>query len=422
MKKATLKQLPADPVFGVLTQYQQDDNPKKVNLVVGAYRDDDEKPWVLPCVRLAEKKIVTSKELSSYNKEYLPMTGTEEYKHVTQVILFGEKWATENKSRIISVQSFSGTGALRLGTEFMVRAMKGKILYLPNLTWANHKSICEDSGIEFEEYPYYDRHTKALDFQNLLDYFNNLPAESVILLHAIAHNPTGVDPTQDQWRKIMQVFKERSHFAFFDCAYQGFASGDAERDGFVIKLWAEEGLEMMVAQSFSKNFGLYNERIGGFHIVTAADGNAEIVPHADGYMARIVRAMYSSPSSHGALIIQTILTDSELRAQWKKDLETMANRLLWSRKTLYEELVRLRTPGNWDFIIKQIGMFTFTGLTQQQVTELIQKYHIYLLQNGRISLSGVNSKNVHYIAQSIHDVVVGPHIDVHLTRNLKSSL
>jgi aspartate/tyrosine/aromatic aminotransferase len=365
---------------------------------------------------------VLTKELSSYNKEYLPMTGTEEYKHATQVILFGEKFSNENKARIISVQSFSGTGALRLGTEFMARAMKGKILYLPNLTWANHKSICEDSGIAFEEYPYYDRHTKSLDYENLLDYFNNLPPESVILLHAIAHNPTGVDPTQEQWRKIMQVFKDRNHFAFFDCAYQGFASGDAERDGFVVKLWAEEGLEMMIAQSFSKNFGLYNERIGAFHIVTAGDGHPEIVPHADGYMARIVRAMYSSPSSHGALIIQTILTDADLRAQWKKDLETMANRLLWCRQTLFEELVRLRTPGSWDFIIKQIGMFTFTGLTQQQVTELSQRYHIYLLQNGRISLSGVNSKNVLYIAQSIHDVVVGPHLDVHLAGNLKSSL
>jgi len=406
MNKATLKKLPSDPVFGVLSQYQKDGNTKKVNLVVGAYRDDDEKPWVLPCVKMAEKKIVQTKEHVNYNKEYLPMTGTEEYKQATQVILFGENWSKANKDRIITVQSFSGTGALRLGTEFMDRAMKGKILYLPNLTWANHKSICEDSGILFEEYPYYDRHTKALDFNNLIEYFNKLPQESVILLHAIAHNPTGVDPTQEEWRKIMQVFKEKNHFAFFDCAYQGFASGDAERDGFVVKLWAEEGLEMMVAQSFSKNFGLYNERIGAFHIVTAANGHPEIVPHADGFLARIVRAMYSSPSSHGALIIQTILTDPELMNQWKKDLVTMADRLLWCRKTLYDELVRLRTPGNWDFIIKQIGMFTFTGLTQQQVTELIQKHHIYLLQNGRISLSGVNSKNVHYIAQSIHDVCI----------------
>jgi len=279
-------------------------------------------------------------------------------------------------------------------------------LYLPNLTWANHKQICEDSHIEYSDYPYYDRHTKSLDIEKLLLYLNTLPRESIILLHAIAHNPTGVDPTQDQWREIMEVFKKQNHLAFFDCAYQGFASGDIVRDGFVIRLWAKEGLEMMVAQSFSKNFGLYNERIGAFHLVSVSDNNPEILPNANGYIDRIVRAMYSSPSSHGALIIEAIVKDPIMERQWKDDLVTMSSRLKWCRKTLHDELIRLKTPGNWDFIIKQIGMFTFTGLTEQQVTELIQKYHIYLLANGRISLSGVNTHNVVYIAQAIHNVVI----------------
>jgi len=241
MKNADLKTLPSDPVFGILSLYQKDKSKLKVNLVVGAYRDDNERPWVLPCVRMAEEELARQSDF--IDKEYLPMTGTEKYKRSTQRILFHEDWINENKDRIITSQSLSGTGALRLGTEFMSRAMKGKKLFLPNLTWANHKSICDDSHVEWSDYPYYNRHTKSLDIDKLKQFLINLEPESVILLHAVAHNPTGVDPTQDEWREIMQVFKDRKHLAFFDCAYQGFASGDIERDGFVIKLWANEGLK-----------------------------------------------------------------------------------------------------------------------------------------------------------------------------------
>lgn len=403
MKQAELKPLPSDPIFGVLNQYKNDSSKHKVNLVVGAYRDDNERPWVLPCVRLAEEKIIAQ---TDYDKEYLPMSGTEKFKQSTQRILFEEEWLQANKNRVITTQSLSGTGALRIGTEFLKRTLKGKKLYLPNLTWANHMSICEDSSIEWSIYPYYNQHTKSLDIDKLKQFLKNLDPRSIVLLHAVAHNPTGVDPSQQEWIEILQIFKERNHLAFFDCAYQGFASGDIDRDGFVIKLWAKEGLEMMIAQSFSKSFGLYNERIGAFHIVTCPE-DVSIIPNAQSYCDRIVRAMYSSPPSHGALIIETIMTNPELEEQWKSDLITMSTRLYWCRKALYDELIRLKTPGNWDFIVRQIGMFTFTGLTEQQVLELVQKYHIYLLKNGRISLTGVNTHNVAYIAQSIHNVVTG---------------
>jgi len=307
------------------------------------------------------------------------------------------------------VQSLSGTGALKLGAAFMRISMKGKKLYIPDYTWAIHKSICDDSHIEWAEYPYYDKVTNSLRFDSLIEFLNNVAGESVFLFHAIAHNPTGVDPSKDQWKRILQVVKDKKHVVFFDNAYQGFASGDNDNDRFAIQLWADEGLEMMIAQSFSKNFGLYNERVGGFHLVTNrhVDNPIENRKNAADCLNRIIRAMYSSPPAHGALIVQTIMENPNLVKQWKQDLQTMAKRLEWCRHALYDELVRLKTPGNWKFIIQQIGMFTYTGLSEAQVAEMVNKYHIYLLANGRISLAGINTNNVKYVASCIDAVVTG---------------
>ncbi|KAG8795351.1 Aspartate aminotransferase, cytoplasmic, partial [Serendipita sp. 405] len=269
----------------------------------------------------------------------------------------------------------------------------------------NHHAIFRNVGIEPIDYAYYDPKTIGLDFEGFLNALRSAPASSPFLLHACAHNPTGVDPTTEQWEKIADLFLEKKHFAFFDCAYQGFASGDLDRDASAVRYFEQRGVPMLVCQSFAKNAGLYGERVGALHIIGV---DKPATDRIRSQVSVLQRSEISNPPSHGARIMALILNDGALFAQWQEDVKTMAHRIIDMREKLHNELTNvLHTPGNWDHILRQIGMFSFTGLNAEQSKAMVERAHIYLTNNGRISMAGLNSKNLRYVAESIDKAVKG---------------
>lgn len=279
-------------------------------------------------------------------------------------------------------------------------------IYLSTPTWANHNQIFTNVHLPIKSYPYFSAKTKGLDFEGMVQAIKSAQKGSIILLHACAHNPTGVDPTQDQWKEIAQAIRAGSHFPFFDCAYQGFASGNLAQDNWAIRHFVEQGFELCIAQSFAKNFGLYGERAGAFHFVGGAGPNAQdTVKRIASQLSILQRSEISNPPAYGARIASLVLNDKQLFAQWEEDLRTMSGRIIKMRKELKGHLDRLKTPGKWDHITDQIGMFSFTGLTEKQVAEIRSKWHVYMTKNGRISMAGLNTGNVEYFAKALDDVV-----------------
>jgi aspartate aminotransferase, cytoplasmic len=315
------------------------------------------------------------------------------------------------EKRALSFQTISGTGALHLGALFLSKFYnpsnpEAKTIYLSNPTWANHNQVFGNVHLPTKTYPYWHKEKCGLDFEGMISALESAPSGSVILLHACAHNPTGVDPTQDQWKKIAEVMKSRHLFPFFDTAYQGFASGSLSKDGWAINYFVEQGFELLVAQSYAKNFGLYGERAGCFHFVTAPSSNAQdTVTRVGSQLAILQRSEISNPPAYGARIASLVLNDSKLFSQWEEDLRTMSGRIIKMRKALQGRLEELKTPGDWSHITEQIGMFSFTGLTEEQVGRLREKYHVYMTKNGRISMAGLNEGNVEYFAHAVDDVV-----------------
>ncbi|RKO94889.1 glutamic-oxaloacetic transaminase 1, soluble, partial [Caulochytrium protostelioides] len=262
--------------------------------------------------------------------------------------------------------------------------------------------IFEDAGFAVQTYPYWDAAARGLDIDGLLAVLRAAAPQSIIVLHACAHNPTGVDPTAAQWRQIAEVCRERAHFPFFDCAYQGFASGSLDRDAAAVRAFVADGFELFVAQSYSKNFGLYGERVGCLTVVAHEPAVAQ---HIESQLAKITRAMISNPPSHGARIVSRVITDAGLMAQWQRELETMAGRIRAMRQALFTHLQQLGTPGTWQHIVDQIGMFSYTGLSPAQCQTLIDQHHVYLSSNGRISMAGLNEGNVERFARAVDQVV-----------------
>jgi len=306
------------------------------------------------------------------------------------------------------VQTISGTGANHLGALFLSRFYKWNgepKVYLSNPTWANHFAIFKNVGIKPEEYRYFDSRTIGLDFEGMKEDIRSAVPRSVFLLHACAHNPTGVDPTPDQWTELTDLFLQNGHYAFFDCAYQGFASGDLNKDASAVRYFEQRGVPMLICQSFAKNAGLYGERIGALHIVGSTKDEADRVKSQ---LSILLRSEISNPPAFGARLMALILNDSVLFQQWTDDIKTMAYRIIAMREELHAILTKdLKTPGNWDHIISQIGMFSFTGLNAAQSNAMIEKAHIYMTSNGRISMAGLNSKNVRYVAESLDKTVRG---------------
>lgn len=383
-------------------RFQADTDTSKVNVSIGAYRTDEGKPLVLSCVKKAEKAIVSNGTL---NKEYLPQRGDASFSKLCQEMLFGETSGLVKEGRVATVQSLSGTGSLRIGAEFLKRFAKGKTVYISTPTWGTHNSIMDHAGIPYKSYRYWNAKDRNLDLEGMLADIEGAPDGSVILLHAAAHNPTGVDPTKEQWDKIMAVCKAKKHVCWFDSAYQGFATGDLELDAYAMRKFADAGMPLLLSQSFAKNFGLYGERIGTFSVVC---GSKDEVTNVMSQLDIIIRNLYSNPPKHGANIVKTVLSDAALYQEWRDELLAMSKRIQSMRTMLYDELIALGTPGNWTHITSQIGMFSFTGLTPAQSKAMVDKHHIYMLGNGRVSMAGVTSGNVKYIAKAIDDVVRDP--------------
>ncbi|CAN6643602.1 aspartate aminotransferase, cytoplasmic [Trichomonascus vanleenenianus] len=398
---AGIATIPGDPLFELVARYKADTFDKKVDLSIGAYRDDTGHPWVLPVVKKVDSLVSSDPTL---DHEYLPITGLADFTAPAARLVLGKKSDVVKAGHVASVQTISGTGANHLGALFLARHHRSKVIYIPDPTWANHRAIFENVGLTVKTYPYFDKATRGLAFDDMLAALEQANDGDIILLHACAHNPTGVDPSQEQWTRIAEVVKRRNLFTFFDTAYQGFASGDLDRDAWAVQHFAQLGFEMMVCQSFSKNFGLYGQRTGALHVVMSDPAARTAVISQ---LAKLQRAEISNPPAYGARIVARVLNSESLFEEWVHDLNVMSSRIIAMRHALRDRLVQLGTPGTWDHIVNQIGMFSFTGLAPELVDRLVNEFHIYLSRNGRISMAGLNTHNVDYVAQCIDKVVRG---------------
>lgn len=395
---AGLPSAAVDEIFALNHAYAADTHPDKVSLGIGVYRTNDGNPWPLTSVRTVERELFEADNPGRH--EYLPIEGDREFLALARDLMFGfdslgtasaEQREKENvqKKRIASVQTISGTGANHLGAAFLAHHLKPKHVWISDPSWPNHLTIWDLQGVPRRSYPHYNAETRSFDFEAAMNLLESEAEEGdVILLHACAHNPTGLDPTKEQWKAIAALCQRKRLFPFFDSAYQGFASGSADEDAWAVRYFFNLGnIEMCVAQSFSKNFGLYGQRVGAFHLVsTSTDTGLQTLIEKN--LCHIIRGEYSMAPRYGSTIVKRVLSDAHLREMWQKDLEVMSSRIKAMRQALYDELVRLQTPGSWKHIVEQNGMFSYTGLTRRQVEELKNKYHVYLLSSGRASISG----------------------------------
>ncbi|GFY83835.1 aspartate aminotransferase 1 [Actinidia rufa] len=387
---------PKDPILGVTEAFLADTSPRKINLGVGAYRDDEGRPVVLQCVRGAETKLAGSQFLES-----LPNAVNTKLVEESVRLVYGKETDIVQERRFAGIQALSGTGACRLFAEFQRRFYPESPIYLPVPTWSNHHNIWRDAQVRVRTFRYYHPDSKGLYFGALMDDIKSAPDNSFFLLHPCAHNPTGVDPNEEQWREISPEFKVKNHFPFFDMAYQGLASGDIDTDSKAIKIFREDGHLIGCAQSFTKIMGLYGHRVGCLSILSV-DENQAIAVRSQ--LQQIARAMYSSPPVHGSLLVSTILGDSQLKALWEEEVKAMVARIIRMRAKLRESLEKLDSPLNWEHITNQVGMFCFSGLSPEYVDHLARKFHIYMTRDGRISMAGVTTSNVDYLANAIDEV------------------
>lgn len=393
-----------DSLFALINAYKADTFENKVDLGVGAYRDDNAKPWILPVIKKATNILHDDQAL---NHEYLPIDGLQSFKSAAARLIFGSDSSAIRENRVASLQSISGTGSLHLGALFISRFHpEHPTVYISNPTWVNHQQVFSNVSLSIAKYPYFCEETRSLDIEGMKARIGSAPDHSIILLHACAHNPTGVDPTIDQWKELATIMKQKSHLPFFDCAYQGFASGNLDKDAWAIRHFVEQGFEVCVAQSFAKNLGLYNERVGCFHFVTKAGTGAEqITQRIASQLMILQRSEISNPPAYGARLASLVLNDPQLFDEWKENLYEMSSRIILMRKRLRNKLEELQTPGTWEHITDQIGMFSFTGLRERHALRLRETAHIYMTNNGRISMAGLNNGNVEYVARSIDRVV-----------------
>jgi aspartate aminotransferase, mitochondrial len=392
---------PTDPILGMAAAFRECTNVDKINLCVGAYRDEHGAPWILPSVLLAEHQILQREETGKENKEYLPIEGDVEFVKYALDFAYGQN----NGLHLAAVQALSGTGACRIAGDFLSQFWRGnKCIYIPVPTWGNHWKIFQTANLDTKPYRYYDDDSRSLDINGMMEDLAQAPNESIILLHGCAHNPTGLDPTRDQWKAIARICAQKNHLVLFDSAYQGFASGDPEQDAWSLRYFCTQCPEipLMLAQSFAKNFGLYGERCGTFSIVCASnEERLRLVSQ----LKSIVRPMYSSPPKHGALIVKQVLQDNTLQQQYLTECRHMALRMQDMRSRLVLELSTAGSKLDWSHLHRQIGMFAYTGhLTATMCDRLTNDHAIYLTRDGRISLAGLNENNLARVAAAIHQV------------------
>lgn len=381
-----------DAVFGLLGTFAADVRAQKVDLMVGIYKNEHLKAELLPSVRRAKEQIMGQDLLA----DYLPMDGLRELVELLGPLVFGEGAWREAHGRIYGAHTVGGTGALRAGAEFLAQEVT-KSIYVSNQTWPNHHAVFERAGCRVEQYPYYSREKRGFDFDAMAEVLEKLPPKTAVLLHACCHNPTGCDPTVQEWKEISLIMKEKKLLPFFDFAYQGLAEG-LDEDAEAVRIFMRDGHEMLIAYSCAKNFSMYCQRVGALFVV---DENAAVKLRVGSQVKRIVRALYSNPPAHGARVVVEVLKQEDLRRVWHKDLEAMRHRLKSMRMALVQRLSR---GGNFDYLSGCKGMFSFMDLSQGQVQKLIDEFAVYLLANGRISIPGLNAKNIDYVVNSILSV------------------
>jgi len=388
---------PPDPILGITDAFQADANPKKVNLGVGVYQDGQGKIPVLKVVREAEKRWF---ELEN-SKSYLPIDGLPAYRTGVQSLLFGAGHPLIKAGQVVTAQTLGGTGGLRVGADFLKRFLPESELWLSSPTWENHRAVFETAGLKVNEYPYYDPDTRGLAFGKMAATLDNLPAKSIVLLHACCHNPTGVDLGPAEWKETVAICQRRGLVPFVDLAYQGFAEGLAE-DAFAVRAFADAGVPFVIASSFSKSFSLYRERVGAISLVTASADEAK---RATSQLKRTIRTSYSNPSSHGAQIAALILSDAELRQRWEAELGEMRERILGMRSLFVQKLAQKQQARDFSFITKQRGMFSYSGLELARVQRLRTEFGVYVVDSGRMCVAAMNENNIDYITDAIAKVL-----------------
>jgi aromatic-amino-acid transaminase len=388
---------PRDPILGLTEAFNADPNPRKVNLGVGVYYDDGGKVPLLECVRRAESMLLAQ----AAPRAYLPIDGLPAYDRAVRELVFGADCPALREGRIVTVQTLGGTGGLKVGADLLRRIAPQAGVWISDPTWENHRGLFENAGFTVGAYPYYDDKTHGLKFEAMLASLRALPAGSIVLLHACCHNPTGVDLSAGQWTSVLDEVVSRGLTPFLDFAYQGFAEG-IEADGAAVRSFARAGIPVLVSSSFSKSLSLYGERIGSLSVVAQSGDEAERVLSQ---LKRLVRTNYSNPPTHGGRVAAAVLTTPELRSLWEQELGHMRERIREMRRELVRKL-RERVPGvDFSFIERQRGMFSYSGLSREQVIRLREEFAVYAIESGRICVAALNTKNIDYCADGIARVL-----------------
>jgi aspartate/tyrosine/aromatic aminotransferase len=390
---------PPDAILGLTEAFRKDPNPKKVNLGVGVYKDAQGRTPILASVKRAEERLLQHEG----TKSYLPIDGSPEYANLVQELLFGKSHEALTSQRAITVQAPGGTGALRVAADFVARLSPNARVWLSDPTWPNHPNVFRAAGLAVSTYPYFEATRNGIHFEAMLSTIQQIPAGDVLLVHGCCHNPTGSDLTAGQWERIAQVVAERKLLPLIDFAYQGFADG-LDEDAAGLLAMTRPGCELLVASSFSKNFGLYNERVGALTLVAAS---AEAAQNALSHLKQAVRANYSNPPSHGAAIVTTVLSDPALRRQWEGEVAEMRERINTMRHLFVETLNEKGVTRDFSFIAQQRGMFSFSGLSTDDVKALRDQYAIYIVGGGRINVAGMTEANMDYLCSAIDEVLKG---------------
>lgn len=394
---ANVEMAPRDPILGLTEAFNADTRTEKVNLGVGVYQDDNGKIPLLACVKAAEKARVEA----GLPRGYQPIEGAAAYNGAVQNLLFGDKSEVVTSGRVATFETLGGTGALKVGGDYLKQLLPNATMYISDPSWENHRQVFESIGFKVETYPYYDAATRGVNFAGMKAKLASLPAGSVVLLHACCHNPTGADITEAQWGEVVEACRAQQLVPFLDIAYQGFGDGP-EEDTAAVRMFAESGMQFVVASSFSKNFSLYGERVGALSIVTESKEEAGRVLSQ---VKRVIRTNYSNPPTHGGIVAAAVLSSPELRKQWEEELAGMRDRIRAMRTGLVDKLKAAGVAQDFSFVIAQRGMFSYTGLTKDQVDRLREEFGIYAVGTGRICLAALNSRNIDYVAKAIAAVV-----------------
>ncbi len=395
---AAVEMAPRDPILGVTEAYNADTNPNKVNLGVGVYTDDGGKVPVLQCVRKAEEQIASS----PLPRNYLPIDGLQAYDRAVQELVFGAGSRAIADGRVITVQTLGGTGGLKVGADLLRRLNPGGEIWISDPSWENHRALFEYAGYKVNTYPYYEPSTHGVAFDAMLGALDKLSAGSVVLLHACCHNPTGVDLSGDQWERVIEVVNRRNLLPFLDMAYQGFAEG-IDADAAAVRRFTEACPVVLVSNSFSKSLSLYGERVGALSVV--AD-SSEVASRVLSQLKRVIRTNYSNPPTHGGQAVARVLTTPDLRVQWESELGEMRDRIKAMRRQLVDKIRAIRADFDFSFVVQQRGMFSYSGLTAQQVHKLRDRYSVYAIDSGRICVAALNSRNIDYVARAIGTILV----------------